>query len=79
MLRLITCQQATLWVEKRTDIALPLGNRSSLWMHLSYCAKCRRYARQSAWLAHIARDGARRAHPVVLPAAARERLRQRLL
>ena len=79
MLRLITCQQATLLVEKQADTVLPFGDRSNLWLHLSYCAKCRHYTDQSALLSRLARGAASPAAAVALPDDVRERLRQLLL
>ena len=58
MLRLITCQHATLMLEKRAGHALPQGVRASLWLHLRYCAYCNRYAKQTMQIAEWARASA---------------------
>lgn len=60
MLRLISCHLATLLVEKQAGRALAFDDRSSLWMHLSYCPQCRRYSEQSALLNRLARAAAER-------------------
>ena len=80
MLRLITCQHATLLLEQQADHASPRGQRASLWLHLRYCPYCQRYAQQTVLIAEWARASAagRAAAPVALPAHAKERMRQRL-
>lgn len=81
MLRLISCRQATLFVEKQAENALSFSDRSSLWMHLGYCAQCRRYAKQSAMLNRLTRAAAERRARLGtgLTDTARERLRLALL
>jgi hypothetical protein len=80
MVRLITCQQATLLVEKRHDHALSLAQRAGLWMHLHYCRHCSRYARQTVLVAQLARHAAlgHEHASVSLPAPARQRIRERM-
>ncbi|MBF9219749.1 anti-sigma factor family protein [Hymenobacter ruricola] len=80
MLRIITCQNATLLLEKQADDALPTGARASLWLHLRYCPYCKRYARQTVLIAEWARSAAasRASSGAKLSAAAKERMRQRL-
>ena len=80
MLRIITCQNATLLLEKQADHAVPRGQRLSLWLHLRYCISCNRYARQTVLIAELARASAmaRAASGPVLSDAAKERMRQRL-
>lgn len=75
---LFNCQQATLLVERQADAALPTTTRVQLWSHLHLCPHCRRYALQSARLAHAARPAAEAAVPanLALPAAARARMQQ---
>ncbi|UOQ99001.1 hypothetical protein MUN81_05790 [Hymenobacter sp. 5317J-9] len=80
MLRLITCQHATLLLEKRADGALPKEQRASLWLHLRYCPYCNRYAKQTVLIAEWARAAAssRAQASVTLSEVAKERMRQRL-
>lgn len=80
MLRLITCQNATMLLEQRADQALPKLFRASLWLHLRYCAYCNRYARQTVQIAEWARASAAARAGVVpgLSNAAKERMRERL-
>ncbi|MBC8084875.1 MAG: hypothetical protein H7Z21_16885 [Hymenobacter sp.] len=75
MLRIISCQQATLLVEQRAALPLAPVDCRSLWLHLRYCPYCSRYANQSAVLGGQARAAAGHA-AASLPVAARERLRQ---
>ena len=80
MLRLITCQHATLLVEQRADHAVPRPERASLWLHLRYCYHCNRYAKQSVLIAEWARaaGAARTNSGPALPDAAKQRMRERL-
>ena len=80
MLRIITCQYATLLVEQQADQAVPKAARVSLWLHLRYCPYCSRYARQTALIAEWARAAGAR-HAAAGPAlsdAAKARMRRRL-
>jgi hypothetical protein len=76
MLRIISCQQATLHIERQADDALSATERNSLWLHLRYCPFCTRYAQQSLLLSQLVKAAA--ARPAQLPAEARHRLHQRL-
>jgi hypothetical protein len=80
MLRLITCQDATLLLDLRAEQALPKGQRMGLWLHMCYCRHCNRYGRQTALVAAWARNAAaaRAAAGPTLSAAAKERMRERL-
>ena len=80
MLLWITCEQATLLVEKRADEALPIGARVAVAIHLSYCPYCQRYEAQSRLIGQLALFGAQRAarNDGQLSAAARGRIQQRL-
>jgi predicted anti-sigma-YlaC factor YlaD len=80
MLRLITCQNATLLLEQQTDGLVAKETRSSLWLHLRYCPYCNRYAKQSVLITQMARAAAaaRATSGPALPEAAKERMRQRL-
>ncbi|GAA4017818.1 hypothetical protein GCM10022408_34340 [Hymenobacter fastidiosus] len=49
------CDEATLLIEKRAERPLSLAPRLSLWFHLLMCVLCRRYARQTAVVAQLAR------------------------
>lgn len=77
---LFNCQQATLLVERRADAPLPVRPRVQLWAHLRLCPHCRRYALQSARIAHAARPAAEAVVPtnLTLPADARARMQQLL-
>ena len=75
MLRLISCQRATLLIEQQSDAALPLRERNSLWLHLRYCPLCARYAKQSVLLNQLARAVA--VPPTATPGLSEE-ARQRL-
>ena len=81
MLRLITCQHATLLIEQRQDPAMPRRERVSLWLHLQLCPYCKRYSQQSIQIAEWARASAvaRTQAGPALSAAAKERMRERLL
>jgi hypothetical protein len=80
MLRLITCQHATLLLEQQADHAVPRPERASLWLHLRYCPYCNRYARQTVLIAEWARasGAARAAGGAVLSDTAKQRMRERL-
>ena len=80
MLRLITCQHATLLIEQQQDPAPPHRERASLWLHLRLCPSCKRYAQQSIQIAAWARASAvarAQVGPALSPAA-KERMRERL-
>lgn len=81
MLRLINCQHATLLIEQRHDPALPRRARASLWLHLHLCPYCKRYAQQTLLVAEWARASAaaRSQAGPALSAAAKERMRERLV
>lgn len=80
MLRLISCQRATLLLEQQTDASLPFQERNSLWLHLRYCPLCRRYAAQTALLNQLARAPIQLGDtPAGLSAAARQRLQAQVL
>ena len=80
MLRLITCQNATLLLEKQADQPVPRALRASLWLHLRYCPSCNRYATQTVQIAEWARASAatRVSSSVGLSDAAKQRMRERL-
>lgn len=80
MLRLISCQRATLLIEQQADAALSPVERRSLWLHLRYCPYCTRYAQQTVLLQQLAKAAAERraAQPASLSAEARQRLQARL-
>lgn len=72
------CRTATLRVEMARGHALAWRPRLLLLAHLLYCSYCRRYARQSRQLEAIAHPQPA-AGTIRLPAAARQRMLQRLL
>lgn len=80
MLRLITCQNATLLLERQSDRSLPVLARLGLRLHLHYCPYCRRYARQTVLIAAWARAAAagRVSGGAGLSAEAKERMRRQL-
>jgi predicted anti-sigma-YlaC factor YlaD len=79
MLRLISCQQATLLVEQQADAALAPADQQHLELHLHYCPYCTTYAQQSTLLNQLMKDAAGRRHNLPgLSAEARQRLQQRL-
>jgi hypothetical protein len=80
MLRLITCQNATMLLEQQADHAAAKSMPASLWLHLRYCPYCNRYAKQTVLIAEWARTsaGARAHSDVTLSEAAKERMRERL-
>ena len=80
MLRLITCQNATMLLEQRADQLVPKPLRASLWLHLRYCSYCNRYAQQTILIAEWARASAatRATAGPFLSDAAKERMRARL-
>ena len=67
-------------LDQRPDRALPWGPRASLWVHLRYCPYCKRYAKQTVLMAEWARAAAtaRAQAGPALPAAAKQRMRERL-
>lgn len=73
---LFNCQQATLLIERRADVALPLKTKVQLWAHLHLCPYCKRYAFQSKYIARQALALAAAPLPAgaVLPPAVRARL-----
>ena len=81
MLRLINCQHATLLIEQRQDPAMPRRERASLWLHLRLCPYCKRYSQQTILIAEWARASAaaRSQAGPTLSAAAKERMRERLV
>lgn len=80
MLRIITCQNATLLLEKQADRPVSPPVRASLLLHLRYCPYCSRYAEQTVLIAKLAQvsAAARVAAGPVLSDDAKERMRQRL-
>lgn len=81
MLRLITCQHATLLIEQRQDPTTPRREPASLWLHLHLCPYCKRYSKQTVLVAEWARASAvaRAQASPALSDAAKERMRQRLV
>ena len=82
MLRLINCQQATLLIEQRQDPALPRREGVSLWLHLHLCPYCTRYSKQTVLIAEWAKAAAAATRETAGPglsAAAKERMRERLV
>ncbi|GAA4055449.1 hypothetical protein GCM10022409_48300 [Hymenobacter glaciei] len=81
MLRLITCQHATLLIEQHEDPTMPRRERASLWLHLHLCPNCKRYSKQSMLIADWARASAaaRAQAGPALSAAAKERMREQLV
>ena len=81
MLRLITCHQATLLIEQRQDPAMPRRERASLWLHLHLCPYCKRYSKQTVLIAEWAKaaSATRETAGPALSAAAKERMRERLV
>jgi len=80
MLRLITCRNVTLLLEKQADQLVPRELRASLWLHLRYCPYCNRYAKQTMLIAKWARASAatRADSEVGLSETAKQRMRERL-
>ena len=80
MIHLINCRNATLLLEQHSSQAVPKGQGASLWLHLRYCAYCRRYAKQTLLIAEWAQASAaaRASSDAVLSAAAKEKMRQHL-
>ena len=80
MLRLITCQNATVLLEQQADHALAREQRVNLWLHLRYCPYCNRYAKQTVLIAGWARTAAtdRAKNGPALSDAAKQRMRERL-
>ncbi|GAB3577329.1 hypothetical protein [Hymenobacter daeguensis] len=80
MLRLITCQNATLLLEQQADQPAGKSMPASLWLHLRYCPYCNRYAKQTVLIAEWARAAAasRAGSDLALSEAAKQRMRERL-
>ncbi|MDQ2768898.1 MAG: hypothetical protein M3Y54_00150 [Bacteroidota bacterium] len=80
MLRLITCQHATLLIEQHADPAMPRREQASLWLHLRLCTNCQRYSQQTVLVAEWARASAAACETAgpFLSEVAKERMRQRL-
>lgn len=77
----MNCQHATLLIEQRQERAMPCRERASLWLHLRMCPLCQRYSRQTVLIAEWARASAaaRSQAGPALSAAAKERMRERLV
>jgi hypothetical protein len=80
MLRLITCQSATLLLEQHAGQPASGAMPSSLWLHLRYCRHCKRYAEQTVLIAEWAKAGAnaRASTDFALSDATKQRMRERL-
>ena len=80
MLRLITCQNATMLLEQQADQPVPKLQGVSLWLHLRYCPCCNRYAKQTVLIAEWARASAtaRTTAGPFLSEVAKQRMRERL-
>lgn len=52
---MINCKEATLLSEKKHEGAISLGERFSLWLHMSFCAICKTFQVQSHWISEQAR------------------------
>jgi len=80
MLRLITCQNATMLLEQQADHAASKSMPTSLWLHLRYCPYCNRYAKQTVLIAEWAKASAttRANSDMALSEAAKQRMRERL-
>jgi hypothetical protein len=80
MLRLITCQNATMLLEQHADQPADKSMPASLWLHLRYCPYCNRYAKQTVLIAEWAKASATAGagSNVALSDAAKERMRERL-
>ena len=74
----LSCQQATLLLERRADEPLPAANQAQLLTHLELCPLCQRYEAQSRFLAQQARPAAEAQVPAAaqLPPTARRRLQR---
>ncbi|WP_197076708.1 anti-sigma factor family protein [Hymenobacter terrenus] len=80
MLRLISCQNATMLLEQQADRPASESMPASLWLHLRYCPYCSRYAKQTMLIAEWARASAARQTSTgpALSDAAKARMRERL-
>jgi hypothetical protein len=80
MLRLITCQNATMLLEQQADQPASESMPASLWLHLRYCPYCKRYAKQTVLIAEWARAAAasRVSSDLALSEATKQRMRERL-
>jgi len=50
---MLSCQHATLLIEKKEELRLNIGERMQLKMHLLVCNACRNYSQQSPLLNRI--------------------------
>ncbi|MFY9311205.1 MAG: hypothetical protein WAQ28_19330 [Bacteroidia bacterium] len=41
------CKEATMLTVKKEETKLPFFSQLKLWMHLAYCASCRKFVKQS--------------------------------
>lgn len=79
MMGLPTCREVAAQLSREQDAPGGHTPRRAVKMHLMMCRHCRRYARQLAWMQQ-ALALARSSDETVprLPAAARDRIRERL-
>lgn len=76
-----SCKQASRLQSEALDHRLPILQRVGFRIHLYLCKWCRRYGKQLGFLRNAARyssDQFVESSPQKLPAAARERMKQRL-
>ncbi len=50
---MISCDKATLLIEKKNSSSLTFGEKFQLRFHTMMCDACRRYEKQSALLEHL--------------------------
>lgn len=53
---MLSCRDATALMEKRHREEISFAERIQLAVHVTLCAACRRYQKQSAWLEGIFRS-----------------------
>jgi hypothetical protein len=78
----LDCHAASRAQSEKLDHPLPPAARVGLWIHLRLCQWCRRYGRQVHFLGEAARNHPEKLaenKPLALSAAARERIKQRLV
>lgn len=79
MMGLPSCREVAAELSREQDVPGAATRRRALTLHLMMCRHCRRYARQLAWMRQalaLARSSDTTAP--CLPAAARDRIRERL-
>ncbi|MBT9584426.1 hypothetical protein IV102_13875 [bacterium] len=75
---MISCRQASLWIEDELHKALPWHRKARLWLHLLGCRMCQTYRLHVARIRSLFRREEWIEESPGLSPAARERIRENL-